>query len=1055
MPEPNPKASAVSLGRAYEILEEGKTFGPYVIVRCLGYDMLGGLYLTLNQETNQRETLFVFPSLVSQDTGFGERFTHQVLKLGALQHPNLLSFTHALTVDQYYCLAGEAFEGLSIPDHLMMLTGSQLSVSESQQAVNLPPAQVTPILEQVLAGLAYAHENKVMHLNLNPTKILRSNFGEVKVYGYHFLSILGQELFEMLVSAGIPPLKLDPRRSFLGPTDVLSPEARLRQTLEYRSDIYAIGVDTHWLLTGRKPVSPYQPPSQLLPGIEPGWDALIMRCLQRKPDDRYASAGAVLVDLRNLAELTPVASKQPLELMLAPEPAAAPTPPAPKKKGGSKSPIVKTKAPPLPKGQRKARKPLTKVQRLLYIGLPSLLAVALACYLYVVLETGDEDELSAQGSILAVRATEGQTPRLRLTVTPRNALVTITPGKNVFEISDGELPLNIAKGDYIIDVESPRHRPVRMPYTVQGEPDHVFINLDPNWAIVDFTSVPGATLVAQPDHGSAVTLGVADGNGTLHVTKGLSDGNYTFIATKQDYVSMQLPPQALELTHKYAFTLKPVAKPSTITLASEPPGATVMLGQRALGRTPLTTQDIPVDTDVTISLQLQGYQTVERTLHVRPDVTDQIDLGNLAAKMGELAVSYTLGGKPSTAEQLRDTKITINNREYPGSLRRLPNMLEGVYTVTVEHPNYFPHPETITITEGKTATVAEDLQPRPVRLEIHASPAVPITVYLNDQPLAPSPDGTYPLPPDQADQVRVEAQNYAGAAREFKFGPNHTETWEVPLQVLAPPKIGENYQIPYLNMQLHWIPPGTYTMGSPSEETERKSTEGPQTVVTFPAGFWAGVYDVTQDEYQSVTDENPSEFGHDQPNQGRYPVESVSWNDAMNFARLVNEREQAAGRVPAGYEFRLPTEAEWEYFARAGTTTAFNFGDKADPTMGNFKGTYPSGGGSELTSSDLDVGTKPVGSYAPNAWGLYDIHGNVAEWVFDAYKSRLPGGNVTAPALVEGDNNAPREYRGGDWKDYARDARSAWRDNGVRPDTVSNSIGLRLVLAPKITPTNP
>jgi serine/threonine protein kinase len=194
---------------------------------------------------------------------------------------------------------------------------------------------------------------------LNPTKILRSGFGEVKVYGYHFLAILGQELFEMLVSAGIPPLKLDPNHSFLGTTDILSPEARLRQPLEYRSDIYAVGVGTHWLLTGRKLTLPYQTPSQLQPGIEVGWDAFAQRCLQRKPGDRYTTATAALADLRNLAQLTPLPQKQPLELLLPPEDSAST--PAAKKKKDSKPAVVKKSKPIKP--PRQARKPLTLVQR--------------------------------------------------------------------------------------------------------------------------------------------------------------------------------------------------------------------------------------------------------------------------------------------------------------------------------------------------------------------------------------------------------------------------------------------------------------------------------------------------------------------------------------------------------------------------------------------------------------------------------------------------------------------------------------------------------------------
>jgi serine/threonine-protein kinase len=605
----------VPTGRAYELLAEGAAFGGYQIVRCLAYDMLGSLYLAHNSQSGQRETLFVFPSMVTQDKEFHERFLNQTKKLCALNHPNLLNFVRPLIIQDSYCLVGEAFEGLSLPDHLMLLTGSQLSVSENRQAINLPPSQVTPILEQALTALAYAHENKVMHLNLNPTKILRSTFGEVKVYGFHFLAILGQELFEVLVSAGIPPLKLDPNRQFLGTTDVLSPEARLRQPLEYRSDLYAVGVDTHWLLTGRKPTSPYQPPSQLLPHCEPGWDALIIRSLQRNLDERYPSAAAMLADLRNLAQLAPIAQQLPLELLLpaeAPESKTKLKPPA--------KPSVKKSKPVKP--PRKARKPLTALQRLFFIGVPSLIAVAVGAYLYVLLMTGDDADLDQH--VVALRAKPGQTPKLRLTVSPRDAMITINPGKAIFEVTDGELPLNILPGQYNLDIESPQHAKQRIAYTVTNEPDHLFIKLDPAWAEVDFNTVPGATIRALPEHGEPIYLGVAPEDGVLRATRGLIEGNYDFEATKDDYQSASLTGQKLEFAKTYHVDLKPIPKPATVTLLSDPAGATVRLGDRSLGQTPLTTKDIPVDTDVTLTLEEPGYHPVERTISVQPNQTEQI-----------------------------------------------------------------------------------------------------------------------------------------------------------------------------------------------------------------------------------------------------------------------------------------------------------------------------------------------------------------------------------------------------------------------------------------------
>jgi formylglycine-generating enzyme required for sulfatase activity/serine/threonine protein kinase len=1052
MPESNLMAQSVPLGRAYEIIEDGKPFGHYVIVRCLAYDMLGTLYLAQNKQTNARETLFVFPSLVAQDREFPDRFVAQTKKLCTLKHANLINFTQPAIIQNSYCLVGEAFEGLNIPDHLMVLTGSQLSTSENKQATNLPPGQVTPILEQVLAGLAFAHENKVMHLNLNPTKILRSSFGEVKIYGCHFLAILGQELFEMLVSAGIPPLKLDPNRSFMGTTDILSPEARLRKELEYRSDIYAIGVNTHWLLTGKKPTSPYQTPSQVLPGIEAGWDAFTLRCLQRKPEDRYASANAALADLRNIAQLTPIAQNQPLELLLGPETPAAPAPE--KKKGsGSQSPLVKKNKP--VKAPRHARKPLTLVQRLLFVGLPALVVVGIAAFVYVQVEVGDEGQT---GDLAAFRVPEDKPFNLWLTLTPRNAMVTV--GGIKFPVSDGELRLQMAKGDYTITVAStespPKYRSKRINYSMQPEPDHRYVNLDPNWAIVDFSTAPGATITAQTDKGKTMELGVADANGTLHITQNLGDGTYSFTATKDQYASAQLDGQKLELTKTYHFDLKPTPEPANITLITEPPGATVRMGDVVLGVTPLTTTSIPVDTTVHLSLEKSGYQTAPRTIRVTPGINNTVDLGNLSARMADLNLDFKLAGHTPTATEERDAKIIINSQAYPASTKTVPNLLEGSYTVVFQHPDYKPEQKSITIVGGVASSAAADLKPLPARLVIKPDPVptTPVAVYLNNNLMRPELDGSYLLPPNAPDKVRVEAKDFAGSVRDFKPGPNEALSWDVKMEVIAPPVASQGYKIPYLNLDLAWIPAGNYTMGSPSEEMERQASEGPQTKVTFPAGFWAGKFEVTQAQYQAVMGANPSHFGSGEANAGLLPVEQVSWLQAVQFTKKLTENERAAKRIPAGYEYRLPTEAEWEYFARAGTTTPFSFGDTANNTLGNFHGSYPRGMGAEIISQNLVNGTKPVGSYQPNAWGLYDVHGNVGEWVLDAYQSHLPGDAVTAPALATGDPSSRRLYRGGGWSDEASEARSDWRDSGggLRPDTVSDHIGLRVVLAPVIAP---
>lgn len=235
-----------------------------------------------------------------------------------------------------------------------------------------------------------------------------------------------------------------------------------------------------------------------------------------------------------------------------------------------------------------------------------------------------------------------------------------------------------------------------------------------------------------------------------------------------------------------------------------------------------------------------------------------------------------------------------------------------------------------------------------------------------------------------------------------------------------------------------WIPPGTFTMGSPSSEPDRDPDEGPQTVVTLTRGFWMGKYEVTRGEYQAVMGgNNPSNFQGDL----NLPVHTVSWNDATNYCAELTRRERAAGRLPSGYAYRLPTEAEWEYACRAGTTTATAFGDTLSSTQANFHGDFPYNGAAK---GPYLQGTAPVGSYAPNGWGLYDMHGNVWEWCLDWRTDSLPGGSVTDPTGPS--SGTKRVNRGGSWGFYGRYCRSANRD-GDQPSYLEIILGFRVALA--------
>ena len=241
-------------------------------------------------------------------------------------------------------------------------------------------------------------------------------------------------------------------------------------------------------------------------------------------------------------------------------------------------------------------------------------------------------------------------------------------------------------------------------------------------------------------------------------------------------------------------------------------------------------------------------------------------------------------------------------------------------------------------------------------------------------------------------------------------------------------------------------------MGSPASEAERYGDETQHTV-TLTQGFYMGQYLVTQADYLAVMGNNPSYFttedwyGNPIALDLSRPVEQVSWNDATAYCAALTAREQAAGRLAAGWVYRLPTESEWEYACRAGTTTAFYCGSALRSGMANFYGyeEYDASVGDVYNPNGIYLAcTTPVGSYQPNAWGLYDMAGNVWEWCRDWYGG-YPTGSVSDPTGPA--SGSSRVIRGGGWYYIAWYCRSAYRYH-YSPSLRYNGLGFRVVLAP-------
>jgi formylglycine-generating enzyme required for sulfatase activity len=248
-------------------------------------------------------------------------------------------------------------------------------------------------------------------------------------------------------------------------------------------------------------------------------------------------------------------------------------------------------------------------------------------------------------------------------------------------------------------------------------------------------------------------------------------------------------------------------------------------------------------------------------------------------------------------------------------------------------------------------------------------------------------------------------------------------------------KEGANVDI--FGIKLVHIKAGEFKMGSPALEKDRNENEK-QHRVKISRDFWMGRYEVTQVEYLKIMGRIP----RGQASTG-LPVASINWNEAMEFCKKVNEKAEG---LPQGYEIRLPTEAEWEYCCRAGTETATAYGNSLSSDQANFDGKLPYGGA--VKGKYVGTITK-VGSYKPNNWGIYDMHGNVWEWCLDLYDAdETYKEGIVDPLCKKGSN---RVLRGGSWEYDGSYCRSAYRYDDSA-DRRSNIYGFRVCLAPSPKP---
>lgn len=375
----------------------------------------------------------------------------------------------------------------------------------------------------------------------------------------------------------------------------------------------------------------------------------------------------------------------------------------------------------------------------------------------------------------------------------------------------------------------------------------------------------------------------------------------------------------------------------------------------------------------------------------------------------------------SVESNVSDAKVHIDNR-YVGltDLSGL-SVKPGEHRIRVEKEGYETYSKAVRFRSGRSQSLSVYLEVEGTQMGSLSVDTVPEDARVRVLNIAPKFHQGMELAPGRY-HVEVSGSGYATKRNWISLAAGEDKRIDVRLRrdAVAVPTPAEGRKVSNsLGMEFVYIQPGTFMMGSPSSEADRENDER-QHRVTLTKGFYMQMTEVTQGQWRAVMGTNPSHFnscGND------CPVEKVSWNDIQDFLRKLNQRE-------SGNKYRLPTEAEWEYAARAGTTTRFSFGD-SERDLGSYAW-YWSNSGSK---------THAVGQKLPNPWGLYDMHGNVWEWCQD-WEGDYPSGSVTDPKGPS--RGSDRVIRGGSWSDAPSRVRSA---NQFRrsPGGRRYSIGFRLL----------
>ena len=1068
-------------------LEPGSTFGKHRIVRLLGRGGMGEVYEVLDGEGDVW-ALKVLAEDMMDKPGAVERFRKEARVTSEMDHPGIVKVDLTGETDGRHWLRMEMAEGREVGGEKAITLQEYLEANDGR----LSEAETKDLFQSLLTSLEYAHGRGLVHRDLKPANVLF--FGDdPKIADFGLVDAAGAEWMETQVKNSMVASMMEETlpdsdtgstgsrsRALMGTFAYMSPEQKEGREADARSDLYAIGLMAREAITGVKSLG-MERPTEMARGIHPGWDDWMRLAVANDAERRFQSAGAMRTGL-TFPKAKRSSSPMPLLLLgLAAVVAVV--------YFVIGDPFV---------GEEESTPDKEKTEEDLAGLAPGASGLRLTidppdvpARIWIAGQAGPEvvggkeffEDLDPGSEELIVKASGFQDYSVRLwleegwnshrvgLVDLRGGLVVRSdPGVKVVAIGPNgrEVDLGVtdrlgklvshgilAVGAYEARLSKPKRVPVsRNVRLVEGK---AFTLDEP------LVAVPGKLSVTASPAGVVIHLdGVPQGAAPLEFAAP-AEKDLDVTARLEGYRELRRPIR-LEAAGSQTIDFGSLVKESgnlVVELRSdlaEDPATKLFLDDadvtaKAKRDTPgwLALEELSVGTRA-VKITHPNYLPWTGSIAVR-DAEPSFIKAMLEPKDAELRLQVR-SENPKVGLLKGFSVFAAGKKQTPeGGAYLFPAEKEIVLKVKAD--GHRSHTETRTFTADRKLTLKIELK-EPIKYYVSSDPEGALVSIGKVSGHTPEwfsflEEGSYSLkivkPGFHTIDETIVVRGFSPQKKEFQLKrkilsrppvikePNkpiiHTpDSTHKPKDPAIPskdkgkaPASGKNFTFGAVPIRMIWVKPGAFTMGSHVDEPSRASDET-QHSVRISQGFWLGESEVTQAQWNHFMGSDPSENI-----RAGFPVESVSWTNATKFCLTITEAEEAMGRLPVGMSYQLPTEAQWEYACRAGTVTTYSFGRKLNEFNANVSG----------------ESTQRINSYKPNAWGFYDMHGNVSEWCADRYGKYPVEASDDPLGSVSSFNSAFRVHRGGSWRFTPVQSRSARRQrNGSSYSAVG--LGFRLSL---------